>query len=240
MEERKISRPKEDQTRVNKKIRAREIKLIGPEGEQLGVFMVEDAIKKAEALGLDLVEVAGGSTPPVCKIMDYGRHKFEQRKKTTKKGHVATLKEVKLRPSTDEHDLEVKIRKAREFLIDGDKLKITVMFRGREMVHRSQGFEQLERVKEMLGNLAAVETPAKMEGRFLAMILVPNKEGVTQAKRELDAQAKQARGEAKLDESSPEDRETAEHEEQLRRKHEEKARLKAEKAAKAAEEMFRI
>ncbi len=202
--------------------------------------MAEDAIKKAEALGLDLVEVASGSTPPVCKIMDYGRHKFEQRKKTGKKGHVATLKEVKLRPSTDEHDLEVKIRKAREFLIDGDKLKITVMFRGREMVHRSQGFEQLERVKEMLGNLATVETPAKMEGRFLALILVPNKDGVTQAKRELEAQAKQARGETKAEAPSEEASDAAKHEEELRLKQEEKARIKAERAAKAAEEMFRI
>jgi translation initiation factor IF-3 len=143
-----------------------------------------DAIARAEEEGLDLVEVAPGSRPPVCRIMDYGRYKYEQKKKLGKgKGHAATLKEIKLRPRTDEHDLDFKLKNARRFLMDGDKVKVTVMYRGREMVHREIGHRQLDRVKEMLGPLATVENPPRMEGRFLSMILVPNREGVAEAQR---------------------------------------------------------
>ncbi len=121
--------------------------MIGSDGEQLGVMGPEDAIQQAEALGLDLVEVAPNSDPPVCRIMDYGRYKYEQKKKSGKsKGHAASLKEVKLRPRTDEHDLAFKLRNVRRFLLDGDKVKLTVMFRGREMVHREFGRRQLDRV----------------------------------------------------------------------------------------------
>ena len=156
--------------------------MIGSDGEQLGVMAPEDAMQKAEEEGLDLVEVAPGSKPPVCRIMDYGRYKYEQKKKSGKgKGHAASLKEVKLRPRTDDHDLEFKLKNARRFLMDGDKVKITVMFRGREMVHRQIGYEQLKRVTGMLGPLATVENPARMEGRFLSMILVPNREAVAEA-----------------------------------------------------------
>jgi translation initiation factor IF-3 len=116
--------------------------------------------------------------------MDYGRYKYEQKKKTGKsKGHAATLKEVKLRPRTDEHDLDFKLRNARRFLIDGDKVKITVMFRGREMVHRGIGEKQLARVTQMLGAIAAVENPPRMEGRFLSMILVPNREAIAELQK---------------------------------------------------------
>jgi translation initiation factor IF-3 len=143
-----------------------------------------DAIARAEEEGLDLVEVAPGSRPPVCRIMDYGRYKYEQKKKLGKgRGHAATLKEIKLRPRTDEHDLDFKLKNARRFLMDGDKVKVTVMYRGREMVHREIGHRQLDRVKEMLGSLATVENPPRMEGRFLSMILVPNREGVAEAQR---------------------------------------------------------
>ena len=146
----------------------------------------EDALERAEAVGLDLVEVAPGSNPPVCRIMDYGRYKYEQQKKRKagrSKGHAASLKEVKLRPRTDDHDLETKLKNARRFLMDGDKVKVTVMYRGREMVHRQLGRRQLDRVVEMLGALATVENPPRMEGRFLSMILVPNREGVAEARR---------------------------------------------------------
>ncbi len=153
----------------------------------------EDALRRAEEVGLDLVEVAPGSRPPVCRIMDYGRYKYEQQKKKKAgkgKSHSATLKEVKLRPRTDDHDLETKLKNVRRFLMDGDKVKITVMFRGREMVHRQMGHKQLRRVTGMLGNLATVENPARMEGRFLSMILVPNKEGVAEVRKEMEAAAK--------------------------------------------------
>ena len=151
---------------------------------------VEDALARAQEVGLDLVEVAPGSRPPVCRIMDYGRYKYEQQKKRKAgraKGHAATLKEVKLRPRTDDHDLDTKLKNAKRFLMDGDKVKVTVMYRGREMVHRQLGRQQLDRVTEMLGNLATVENPPRMEGRFLSMILVPNKEGVAEARKAEEA-----------------------------------------------------
>jgi translation initiation factor IF-3 len=158
--------------------------VIGSGGEQLGVMSPEDAIERAVEEGLDLVEVAPGSKPPVCRIMDYGRYKYEQKKKLGKgKGHAASLKEVKLRPRTDEHDLHFKLRNARRFLMDGDKVKVTVMYRGREMVHRELGRRQLDRVTEMLGPLATVENPPRMEGRFLSMILVPNRDAIAEMQR---------------------------------------------------------
>jgi len=172
--------------------------VIGENGEQLGVMTPEDAIRRAEEVGLDLVEVASGSRPPVCRIMDYGRYKYEQKKKSGKgKGHAATLKEVKLRPRTDDHDLEFKLKNVRRFLIEGDKVKVTVMYRGREMVHREIGRRQLDRVIEMLEGLGTVENPPRMEGRFLSMILVPNREAVAELRKEEEAQARE---EAKSDE----------------------------------------
>lgn len=165
-------------------IRAAEIRVIGGEGEQLGVMTPEDAIRQAEEAGLDLVEVAPGSRPPVCRIMDYGRYKYEQKKKAGKgRGHAASLKEVKLRPRTDQHDLDFKLKNARRFLLDGDKVKVTVMYRGREMVHREIGRKQLDRVVELLGDMATVENPPRMEGRFLSMILVSNREVIEQMRR---------------------------------------------------------
>jgi translation initiation factor IF-3 len=165
-------------------IRAAEIRVIGAEGEQLGVMTPESAMTQAEEAGLDLVEVAPGSRPPVCRIMDYGRYKYEQKKKAGKgKGHAASLKEVKLRPRTDQHDLDFKLKNARRFLMDGDKVKVTVMYRGREMVHRELGRKQLDRVVELLGPIAAVENPPRMEGRLLSMILVPNREAIEAARK---------------------------------------------------------
>ncbi len=163
------------------------VRVIGSEGDQLGVLATPDAIERAQEEGFDLVEVAPGSDPPTCRIMDYGRYRYEQQKKKKAgkaRGHAASLKEVKMRPRTDDHDLETKLKNARRFLLDGDKVKVTVMYRGREMVHRELGRKQLDRVVEMLGVIAAVENPPRMEGRFLSMILVPNKEGIAaEAKR---------------------------------------------------------
>jgi translation initiation factor IF-3 len=164
----------------------------------------EQALVMAQEVGLDLVEVAPNASPPVCRIMDYGRYKYEQKKKAGKgKGHSASLKEIKMRPRTDQHDLDFKLKNARRFLIEGDKVKVTVMFRGREMVHRELGYKQMDLVKQLLGNLVAVETPPRMEGRFLSMILVPNREGVEQAKREAAAAEKAAATESEARNESP-------------------------------------
>jgi translation initiation factor IF-3 len=153
----------------------------------------EDAVRRAEAAGLDLVEVAPNSTPPVCRIMDYGRYKYEQKKKSGKsKGHAATLKEIKLRPRTDQHDLDFKMKNVRRFLMEGDKVKVTIMFRGREIVHIALGSQQLDKVKQILGALASVENPPRMEGRFLSMILVPNREAVDAARKLEEAAARAA------------------------------------------------
>ncbi len=169
---------------MNELIRAAEIRVIADDGEQLGVMTPEDAIERAQSLGLDLVEVAPGSRPPVCRIMDYGRYKYERKKKMGKsKGHAASLKEVKLRPRTDQHDLDFKLKNARRFLTDGDKVKVTVMYRGREMVHREFGYKQLTHVTEMLSDIANVENPPRMEGRFLSMILVPIREAIAELQR---------------------------------------------------------
>ena len=137
-------------------IRAAEIRVIADDGEQLGVMTPEAAIARAEEAGLDLVEVSPAARPPVCRIMDYGRYKYEQKKKANKsKGHAASLKEVKLRPRTDQHDLDFKLKNARRFLMEGDKVKVTVMYRGREMVHRDIGRKQLDRVVELIGPISS-------------------------------------------------------------------------------------
>ena len=173
---------------MNERIRAREIRLIGADGEQLGVVTPEEGCARADEEGYDLVEVAPNASPPVCRIMDYGKYKYEQKKKTAAgkakgKGRAAALKEVKMRPSTDDHDLAFKLKNARRFLMDGDKVKVTVMFRGREMAHRRNGYAKLDQVKELLGELVTVENPPQMTGRFLSMILVPNREAVEAARR---------------------------------------------------------
>ncbi len=184
--------PTKRDARINERIRESEIRVIGENGEQLGVMTPEDAMRRAEEVGLDLVEVAPGSRPPVCRIMDYGRYKYEQKKKSGKgKGHAATLKEVKLRPRTDDHDLDFKLKNVRRFLMEGDKVKVTVMYRGRELVHREIGRRQLDRVIEMLKGLGTVENPPRMEGRFLSMILVPNRDVVAELRKAAEAQARE-------------------------------------------------
>jgi len=158
-----------------------------------------DAIQRAVEKGLDLVEVAPGANPPVCRIMDYGKYKYELKKKqavSKAKAHAATMKEVKLRPRTDEHDLDFKLKNARRFLMEGDKVKVTLMFRGREIVHTSIGREQLDKVKEMLADIAAVENPPRMDGRFMSMILVPNREAIQRLERARALEAKTAAAES--------------------------------------------
>ena len=153
----------------------------------------EAAIVLAEEAGLDLVEVAAAANPPVCRIMDYGKYKYEEKKKKAagKTKGSAELKELKLRPGTDDHDLGFKMKQARKFILEGDKVKVTVMFRGREMVHRENGYKQLDKVREIMGTLASTESMPRMEGRFLSMILVGNRDEIAKQKK-LEAQAQKA------------------------------------------------
>jgi len=157
-------------------IRVREVSLIGNDGEQLGVFPTQEALNMAEEKDQDLVEVAPNSTPPVCRIMDYGKFKYQQSKRAheaKKKQKIIHVKEVKLRPNTDQHDYDFKLKNAFRFLESGDKVKVLVFFRGREIVHRENGQKLLVRVTETLEDIAVVEQEAKQEGRTLCMIFAP-------------------------------------------------------------------
>jgi len=163
--------------RTNRRIKAREVRVVGPEGDQLGVLPIDQALARAQELGMDLVEVSPMAKPPVCKIMDYGKFKYLEKKKQNeakKKQVVVQLKEVKLRPRTEEHDYATKLKKVREFLEEANKARITVMFRGREMSHRELGQKVLQRVIEDLRDTAVIESAPRMEGRQMFMILAPH------------------------------------------------------------------
>ncbi|MGS4915308.1 translation initiation factor IF-3 [Mameliella alba] len=163
--------------RVNDRIRAPEIRLIGAEGENVGVVTPARAMDLAEQAGLDLVEISPNATPPVCKIMDYGKFKYEQQKRESearKKQKIIEVKEVKFRPNTDTHDYEVKMRNVFKFLENGDKVKVTLRFRGREMAHQNLGRELLERVAEDVKEIGKVENMPKMEGRQMVMMIGPS------------------------------------------------------------------
>ncbi|MBS0124356.1 translation initiation factor IF-3 [Aestuariicoccus sp. KMU-90] len=162
--------------RINDRIRAPEIRLIGAEGENVGVVTPERALELAEQAGLDLVEISPNATPPVCKIMDYGKFKYEQQKREAearKNQKIIEVKEVKFRPGTDIHDYEVKMRNVMRFLESGDKVKITLRFRGREMAHQNLGRDLLERVAEDVKEIGKVENMPKMEGRQMVMMIGP-------------------------------------------------------------------
>ncbi|MBE0452496.1 MAG: translation initiation factor IF-3 [Roseovarius sp.] len=162
--------------RINERIRADEIRLIGADGENVGVVSPQRALEMAEEAGLDLVEISPNATPPVCKIMDFGKFKYEQQKREAearKKQKIIEVKEVKFRPGTDTHDYEVKMRNVLRFLEGGDKVKITLRFRGREMAHQHLGRELLERIAEDVKELGRVENMPKMEGRQMIMIIGP-------------------------------------------------------------------
>jgi translation initiation factor IF-3 len=167
---------KAPRTRVNKQIRISPLRVIAPDGEQLGVMTVDEALAAALQRGLDLVEVAPLARPPVVKIMDYGKFKFEQAKAARaakKKQHIIQLKEVKFRPGIDDHDFDFKTRHAREFLQDGNKVKVTMMYRGRQMAHIDLGREVLDRVANELKDVAKIEQDPKLEGRNMSMVLAP-------------------------------------------------------------------
>jgi len=161
---------------VNEKIRSPEVRVIGHDGTQLGIIPVRKAMELAALQHLDLVEVAPNADPPVCKIMDYGKFKYQQNKRSQeakKKQTVIQVKEVKIRPKTDEHDLQVKIRHIKRFLEQKDKAKVTILFRGREIAYSDQGFKVLDRIKDELKEQIVIEQQPKMEGRNLIMILAP-------------------------------------------------------------------
>ncbi len=161
---------------MNERIRAREVRVIGPDGTQLGIMPIQDALNAAREEGLDLVEVAPNADPPVCKIMDYGKFKYLQSKRSQeakKKQTVIQVKEIKVRPKTDEHDIQTKLRHIRRFLAQKDKAKVTVIFRGREIAFKERGAMVLQRILDELKDEAVVEMPPKMEGRNMVMILAP-------------------------------------------------------------------
>ena len=165
-----------DGPRVNDAIRATKVRCIDPEGAQLGVLETSEAIRQAEDFGLDLVEVQPNVDPPVCKILDYGKFKYEAQKRANearKKQKIIDVKEIKLRPNIDEHDYQVKMRSVQKFLDSGDKVKVTLRFRGREMAHQDLGAVVLTRVQNETDGYAKVEALPKMEGRQMIMVLAP-------------------------------------------------------------------
>ena len=166
----------DDGVRRNELIHAREVRVIGAEGEQLGILQRNEAIAMAREIGCDLVEVSSNATPPVCRIMDYGKYEQQKKKQDAKKRQaVVQVKEIKVRPKTDEHDYETKLKHIRSFLEDGDRCKVTVFFRGREIVHKDRGIEILERIVKDLEDVGKVEQEPRAEGRTLQMLVVPKK-----------------------------------------------------------------
>jgi translation initiation factor IF-3 len=152
------------------------VRVINPDGEQLGILPIQEALESAKSLGLDLVEVAPEAKPPVCRIMNYGKYRYEQSKKTRearKKQTIIQVKEIKLRPKTEDHDFQFKAKHAERFLKEGNKTKVTMMFRGREMVHIDRGKVQLDRFADALKEVGVIEQHPKLEGRNMVMILAP-------------------------------------------------------------------
>ena len=164
--------------RINDRIRVPEVRVIGDEGEQLGVMDVRDAVRAAREKGLDLVEVAPNADPPVCRIIDFGKYQYEAKKKANeakKKQVTITVKEVKFRPGTDDHDYEYRMKHARQWLQEGDKVKATIWFRGREMTHRELGARILEKLEQDLLDVGEVEARPRMEGNQMFIILGPKR-----------------------------------------------------------------
>lgn len=168
--------PVKDGPRVNRDITSIEVRCIAPDGEQLGVMKTFAALAEAENHGLDLVEVSPNADPPVCKILDFGKFKYEAQKKKNeakKKQKVIEVKEIKMRPGIDDHDYDVKMRSIVRFIEEGDKVKVTLRFRGREMAHQNLGMKVLEKVRDQVEEMAKVEQFPKMEGRLMTMVIAP-------------------------------------------------------------------
>lgn len=168
--------PTREGPRVNEEIRAPQVRLIDQDGEMQGVMSARDAQLRAQAVGLDLLEISPNADPPVVKILDYGKYKYEQQKKKNearKKQKVIEIKEIKVRPNIDENDYQVKLRAMRSFIEEGDKVKVTLRFRGREMAHQEIGVRVLERIRSEMDPLSKVEQMPRMENRQMVMVLTP-------------------------------------------------------------------
>lgn len=168
--------PSREGPRVNEEIRVPQVRLIDEAGEMLGVMSIRDALYKAYQSGLDLLEISPNAVPPVCKITDYGKFKYEQQKKANearKKQKVVEIKEIKVRPNIDDHDYDVKMKQAKSFIGEGDKVKVTLRFRGREMAHQELGVKLLERIRTELVELVKVESMPRLENRQMIMVLAP-------------------------------------------------------------------
>jgi translation initiation factor IF-3 len=165
-----------DGPRINEEIRAREIHLIDKDGANRGNVSVAEALQLAQETGLDLVEISPNATPPVCKLLDFGKYKYQEQKKAAearKKQKVVEVKEIKFRPMIDDHDYDVKMRSMKRFFEEGDKVKVTLRFRGREMAHQELGVKLLDRVKDDTTKIAKIEMDARFEGRQMVMVLAP-------------------------------------------------------------------
>ena len=168
--------PSRDGPRVNEDIRVPQVRLIDQDGEMLGVMSARDALMRAYDAGLDLLEISPNAMPPVVKILDYGKYKYEQQKKANearKKQKIVEIKEVKVRPNIDDHDYDVKMRAMKSFIDEGDKVKVTLRFRGREMAHQDLGIKVLERIRQELGDTIKIEQMPRLENRQMIMVLAP-------------------------------------------------------------------
>jgi translation initiation factor IF-3 len=172
---------------VNDRVRAPQVRLVGPDGAQIGIVTIQEALRRAQELDLDLVEVAPSASPPVCRIMDYGKFKYERdvrQKEARKRQARVEVKEIKMRPKIDRHDYQIKKGHVERFLKTGARVKVTIMFRGREMAHTELGRRLLDRLTEDLQELANVETFPKLDGRNMVMVMAPVKRPVARASRE--------------------------------------------------------
>ncbi len=168
--------PSREGPRVNEEIRVPQVRLIDENGEMIGVLSIRDALYRAYQAGLDLLEISPNAVPPVCKITDYGKFKYEQQKKANearKKQKVVEIKEIKVRPNIDDHDYDVKMKQAKSFIGEGDKVKVTLRFRGREMAHQELGVKLLERIRTELAEIVKVESMPRLENRQMVMVLAP-------------------------------------------------------------------
>ncbi len=180
---------------MNGDIRAKEIRVVADNGEMLGIFSVPEAVNMAEAKGLDLIEIAPNAKPPTCKIMDYGKWKYENKKKAAearKKQVIVSIKEVQLRPRTEDHDLETKLKHATKFLLGGDKVKVNLRFSGREMAHQELGRELLMKVTKKLDDISIVEQEPKSEGRHLFVMLAPDSKKIKEWEKNKKAEEQES------------------------------------------------
>ena len=197
---RRCSTISRDSLRINEEIHIREVRVTSATGEQLGIMPTREALRMAEEQHLDLVEVAPKAKPPVCRIMDFGKYRYEQQKRekeAKKKQKVISINEVKLRPNIEQHDFDVKLKNALRFVEEGNKVKVTIMFRGRELSHPELGKEVLGRVAERLGDSVSIERNAKLEGKNMTMIVAPKVQKASKTKKSKETQSKEENSNAK-------------------------------------------